>query len=87
MFITAAAPNKRSLGSTNGMSQTSCSIARAFGPVISTSLFSFSVEHNILGGYAVYAIFILLSALSLLLAARLPHELWKEEEEEEEEEE
>ena len=43
------------------------------------------MEHNILGGYAVYAIFILLSALSLLLAARLPHELWKEEEEEEEE--
>jgi len=74
-----AAPNKRSLGTTNGLSQTIVSIARAMGPAISTSLFAFSVQHNFLGGYGVYAVFITLTSFSLLVAARLPDELWSRE--------
>jgi hypothetical protein len=72
IFITTSAPNKRSLGATNGLSQTTVSIARAIGPAISTSLFAFSSENNLLGGYAVYAVFIALTGLSLLFATRLP---------------
>jgi len=79
MFVTSAAPNKRSLGTTNGLSQTIVSIARAMGPAISTSLFAFSVQHNFLGGYGVYAVFITLTSFSLLVAARLPDELWSRE--------
>ena len=72
MFITASTPNKHSLGATNGLSQMSVSIARAIGPAMSTSLFSFCVENNIFGGFGVYVIFAILSLFALRLATRLP---------------
>ncbi|KAJ2934959.1 hypothetical protein H1R20_g2101, partial [Candolleomyces eurysporus] len=78
MYVTASAPNKRSLGATNGLSQTTASVARAIGPALSTSLYSFSIQYNILGGYAVYAVLAGLSAGALLLAIQLPHRLWGE---------
>jgi MFS family permease len=78
MYVTASAPNKHSLGATNGLSQTSVSIARAIGPALATSLYSVSVEHNLLGGYAVYVILFILSCLGILLALRLPDQVWPE---------
>lgn len=81
MYITTSAPNKRSLGATNGLSQTTVSIARAIGPAMSTSLFSISVEKNILGGYGVYALLSFLSVLALILGSKLPEALWEEKEE------
>jgi hypothetical protein len=72
MCITASAPNKRSLGATNGLSQMAVSTSRAIGPALSTSLFSFSVQHNILGGYGVYLLLAILVALALVLANFLP---------------
>ncbi|KAJ6468336.1 major facilitator superfamily domain-containing protein [Mycena sanguinolenta] len=77
MYITASAPSS-SRGTVNGISQTTASISRAIGPALSTSLFSFSVERNMLGGYAVYALFFLLSALALLLGRYLPDQVWTE---------
>ncbi|KAF7375261.1 Efflux pump azaL [Mycena sanguinolenta] len=77
MYITASAPSS-SRGTVNGISQTTASISRAIGPALSTSLFSFSVEHNIFGGYAVYAFFFVLSAFALLLGRRLPEQVWEE---------
>ena len=82
MFVTASAPNKRSLGATNGLSQMTVSIARAIGPAMSTSLFSFSVENNIFGGFGVYVVFVILSVLALRLATRLPSKIWEEHESE-----
>ncbi|KAJ7671506.1 major facilitator superfamily domain-containing protein [Mycena polygramma] len=78
MFITASAPAS-SRGTVNGISQTTASIARAIGPAVATSLFSFSVLHNILGGYAVYALFVVLSAFALFLGWHLPDQMWEEE--------
>ncbi|KAG5349872.1 hypothetical protein C0989_001468, partial [Termitomyces sp. Mn162] len=78
MFITASAPSKRALGATNGLSQTAASIVRAAGPAMTTSLFAASAEHNLMWGYAVYAIFFIFSCLAVRLASRLPHEMWKE---------
>jgi uncharacterized membrane protein len=72
MCVTASAPNKRSLGATNGLSQTTVSIFRAIGPALSTSLFSFSVQHNILGGYGVYLLMAIFVLLALVLANLLP---------------
>jgi hypothetical protein len=77
IYITASAP-KSSRGTVNGLSQTMASIARAIGPALSTSFFSFSVERNILGGYAVYTVFFVLSGCALVLARRLPEEMWDE---------
>ncbi|KAF8220944.1 MFS general substrate transporter [Tricholoma matsutake] len=78
IFIMASAPTKRSLGAVNGLSQTTVSVARALGPALTTSMFSLSVEHNLLGGHGVYAILFLFSSFALLLAVQLPHKLWEE---------
>lgn len=59
------------------MGQTVVSTLRAIGPAMSTSLFALSLEHNLLGGYAVYVILFVLSGLSLLVAIRLPKEPWR----------
>ncbi|KAJ7433730.1 major facilitator superfamily domain-containing protein [Mycena latifolia] len=75
MFVTASAP-RSSRGTANGLSQTSVALARAVGPAMATSLFSLSVQHNLLGGYMVYAVYIVLSGLALVLAARLPDQIW-----------
>ncbi|KAJ7746312.1 major facilitator superfamily domain-containing protein [Mycena metata] len=75
IFVTAAAPIS-SRGTVNGLSQTSVSVARAIGPAMSTSLFSISVQHNLLGGYMVYLVFFLISGVALGLAGRLPEEVW-----------
>lgn len=72
VFITSAAPNQRSLGATNGMALTSAAIARTIAPEMATSLFSFSVEHDLLNGYAVYLVMFLLSCGALWLAMQLP---------------
>jgi hypothetical protein len=72
MYITAAAPNKRSLGATNGLAQMTASIVRAFGPAASTSMFAYSLQHKLLGGYAVYAVLVIMSVFSLMLSIKLP---------------
>lgn len=54
------------------------SIARAIGPALSTSLFSFSVEKNILGGSGVYVAFATLSIFAIYLATHLPLKPWDE---------
>ncbi|KAG7090025.1 hypothetical protein E1B28_011646 [Marasmius oreades] len=81
MFITSSSPNESSLGATNGLSQTVVSIARAVGPAMATSLFSFSVQENILGGYAVYALFCGLSVAGVFLGTRLPKRMWDDQSE------
>jgi len=72
MYVTEAAPSQSSLGATNGLAQTTASVARAVGPALSTSLYSFSVQHDLLGGYGVYAVFGLLATLSMFVAIQLP---------------
>ncbi|KAI5990106.1 major facilitator superfamily domain-containing protein [Pisolithus albus] len=77
VFVTRASPNKYSLGTMNGLSQTTTSIARAMGPVTFTSLFAFSKEYNLLGGNLVYVALLVLLCLLVLLSRCLP-ELEKE---------
>ncbi|KAH7910512.1 major facilitator superfamily domain-containing protein [Hygrophoropsis aurantiaca] len=75
IFVTSAAPNKRSLGALNGLGQTTASIARAIAPAMSTSLFALTMEKNLLGGYAVYLILYVMSGILVWLATRLPDQL------------
>jgi MFS family permease len=72
IFVTRAAPNKESLGSTNGLSQSLTSIARAIGPALTTSLFAISKEYNVLGGNLVYVILAIPTTILVLLSQRLP---------------
>ncbi|KAF8553971.1 MFS transporter [Imleria badia] len=73
MFVTKAAPNKQSLGSVNGLSQSFTSAARAIGPALTTSLFAFSKEYNVLGGNLVYVILVILATILVLLSRCLPN--------------
>ena len=72
MYVTDSAPNRRSLGAINGLAQTAVSSARGVGTALSTSLFSISVQYNILGGYGVYITLTSLSGLAILWAVQLP---------------
>jgi hypothetical protein len=82
MFITSSAPNRRSLGATNGLAQTTVSFCRAVGPAASTSLFAYSREHRLMGGNAAYVVFAAFSFASVLLALWLPGRVWAKEDEE-----
>jgi hypothetical protein len=62
VMINESITQKNSLGTLNGLSQTGCSLSRAIAPALATSLFSFSVKTQILGGNMVYvalALFVL----------------------------
>ncbi|KAI5998710.1 MFS general substrate transporter [Pisolithus albus] len=72
VFVTRASPNKYSLGTMNGLSQTTTSIARAMGPATFTSLFAFSKQYNLLGGNLVYVLLLVLLCLLVFLSRRLP---------------
>ncbi|KAK7691033.1 hypothetical protein QCA50_006136 [Cerrena zonata] len=76
MFVTSAAPNKRSLGTTNGVGQLIAAIVRAIGPALASSLFALSIERNWLGGNAVYVFFGIISGLGLFACNLLPAQVW-----------
>lgn len=55
LCVNNVAPNRASLGRINGMAQSLGSLSRAIGPVMSSSLFAFSLEHpKILGGQLIW---------------------------------
>ena len=78
MYVAEAAPNKRSLGGTNGIAQVSASVVRAIGPAMATSLFAASAEHKWLGGNAVYVIWVAVTCMTLVVGNQLPTVLWSE---------
>jgi len=76
MYVSTAAPNKRSLGATNGVAQTMVSIQRTVGPAAAASLLAFSLEHNILSGNFVYVMLLAIVSLGLSVAVLLPKNTW-----------
>ena len=77
MYVSSSAPNKRSLGATNGIAQTMASIQRTVGPAAAASLFAFSLEHNILGGNFAYVVLLATVGAGLGIAVQLPTTTWK----------
>ncbi|KAI6110539.1 MFS general substrate transporter [Pisolithus croceorrhizus] len=75
MYITTSAPGRRSLGAINGIAQTTASIVRAIGPASATSMFAYSLQHELLGGYAVYLVMIAFTVATMKLASALPEEV------------
>lgn len=45
---------------------------RAFGPAAANSLFSLSMAYNLLGGYLVYYILVVIVGIALFVASILP---------------
>ena len=77
MYIASAAPNKRSLGTTNGLAQMMVSIQRTIGPAVAATLFAFSLENNILGGNFAYIVLLATVCAGLGVALQLPKTTWK----------
>ncbi len=78
MYLSSAAPNKRSLGATNGVAQTMVSIQRTVGPTAAASLFAFSLDNNILGGNFAYVVLPAIVWAGLGVAVQLPKTVWKQ---------
>ncbi|KAH9974962.1 member of major facilitator multidrug-resistance DHA1 sub-family [Lactifluus volemus] len=76
MFIRSAAPNQRSLGTTNGLAQTLGSVYRSFGPAAADWLFAFSLINNILDGKLTYVVLLALVCVAQSIAAQLPSHKW-----------
>ncbi|KAH8993668.1 major facilitator superfamily domain-containing protein, partial [Lactarius deliciosus] len=72
MYISSAAPNKRSLGATNGLAQTMVSIQRTIGPAAAASLFAFSLDNHIFGGNFTYVVLPVIVIVGLGIAVQLP---------------
>jgi hypothetical protein len=77
VYISSAAPNKRSLGATNGIAQMMVSIQRTVGPATAASLFAFSLDNNILGGNLAYLVQLVVVCVGLSIAVQLPTNTWK----------
>ena len=77
MFLAAAAPNKRSLGATNGLAATVVAIQRTVGPTAAASLFAFSLANDVMGGNFAYVVFLGVVCVGLCIAAQLPRYTWK----------
>ena len=77
VYISSAAPNKRSLGATNGIAQMMVSFQRAVGPAAAASLCAFSLDNNILGGNLAYVVLLAIVWVGLGVALQLPKNTWK----------
>ncbi|KAF9219758.1 MFS general substrate transporter [Gyrodon lividus] len=78
MFINAAAPNRASIGATNGLAQMIVSVMRAVGPAVVNSAFSLSIEQHIMGGYLAYWVLAGMVLITLWVGSLLPQNLWND---------
>ena len=80
IFITAAAPNRASLGATNGLAQLLVSVVRAIGPALVTTTYSLSIdkEHHYLNGGLVHYVTIVLSLGAIWMGSLLPKRPFKD---------
>ena len=77
MYVCSAAPNRRSLGATNGLAQTMVSVQRTVAPAAAASLFAFSVKNDVLGGHLTYVVLLAAVCVGLCVAVQLPKTTWK----------
>ena len=81
--MTLSSPSKRLLGATNGLAATVEAAMRSIGPAAATSLFAVTREQNLLGGYLVYVVLLLLTVVTICAASLLPlhEEDWEDSDE------
>ncbi|KAG1858618.1 MFS multidrug-resistance DHA1 sub-family [Suillus tomentosus] len=73
LFVRAAAPNRASVGATNGIAQVAVAVARIIGPASAASVFSYSLQegHN---AWSIYYFMIALVFLAVGTALLLPRD-------------
>ena len=80
IFIAAAAPNRASLGATNGLAQLSVSILRAVGPALVGSMYSLSIDenHHYMNGGLVYYVVVMVGIGATWAGSLLPKRPFKD---------
>ena len=78
IFIAAAAPNKASLGTTNGFAQLPVSIVRAVGPALASSMYSLSIDEDHHYMNLVYYVTVALSLGAIWVGSLLPKHPYKD---------
>ncbi|KAG0691640.1 major facilitator superfamily domain-containing protein [Suillus ampliporus] len=78
MYITAASPNRASVGATNGFAQVIVSVMRAIGPVAANSAFSITIEKQYLGGNLVYCVMAGMVCMAMGVGFLLPRTMWND---------
>ncbi|KAH9027866.1 MFS general substrate transporter [Lactarius pseudohatsudake] len=80
MYVSSAAPNKRSLGTIYGLSHLVNSVLSVVGPGADL-LFAFSLTHNVLGGKLAYVVLLGVVGVTLGFSTQLPKNTWARREE------
>lgn len=71
MYLAAASPTNGSLGATYGLALTAESIGRMLMAPLASSLLAYSIQHQILWGYGVYAVLLFFAFGGIGLALKL----------------
>ncbi|KAJ7575491.1 major facilitator superfamily multidrug-resistance, DHA1 sub-family [Mycena floridula] len=72
VLLVDSAPSKAALAGTNSLGQIVACCLRSFAPSIASSLFSVSLQYNLLQGYFVYAVILANVLIGMRVALRLP---------------
>ncbi|KAL0953881.1 hypothetical protein HGRIS_005055 [Hohenbuehelia grisea] len=72
IYIISSVPDNESLATVNGLTQLVGSAVRALGPSFTASLFSVSLERQLLGGYMVYLCLVGVILLGIFASFKLP---------------
>ncbi|CAK5269292.1 unnamed protein product [Mycena citricolor] len=76
IYISAAAPNRASLGATNGLCQLTVSLMRTVGPAAANSLFSLSMQADFVGPWMVYYVLMATTLVAIWVGMQLPAKPW-----------
>ncbi|KAK7053829.1 protein zinc induced facilitator-LIKE 1 [Favolaschia claudopus] len=79
MFIADSAPDKAALSMTNALGQAAGSVSRIVGPIFANSLFSLSTKYNLLNGYLVFVILLVITLGGIRCSLMLPRQLRRRE--------
>ena len=72
LLVRQSAPSPNSLGATNGLVHLAINISRGISPWLTSAIFAFTVEHNLLDGILWVWIMIALSVAGQRFVARVP---------------
>ncbi|KAL4078833.1 major facilitator superfamily domain-containing protein [Scleroderma yunnanense] len=72
VYVNGAAPNRASIGATNGLAQLLVSIVRAVGPWAVNSAFALGIQQHVMGGHFAYWVIVGMTAISLVIGVALP---------------
>ena len=72
IYINASAPNRASVGATNGIAQMLVSLMRAIAPAVVNSAFSLSIQKHVMGGYFACWLMVGMVGITLIMVCSLP---------------